>query len=629
MLGGSVHVQAVAEGLAALGHDVHVAVQAGGDWPAGPVHWHQMAPPFGRAELRWMRQGGVKALARDVRADVIMERYHNFGGEGVLAARRARRARRARGQRTCDRLSRVQQSPARSRPARRADAAVARSDLPADVALRDAGGRHPAGVGGSREGARGRMGRRRSRFRPDAPRHRAVRPQSAAARSPCLPAPSGRGTARSISRRRWRGCMQAGDRSLRRVFIGDGPERDAAERVARDLPAVQFTGALPHDRLPAALAHADIGVAPFDPSRHAPLRLGFYWSPAEDLRVHGRRVCRSSRRHCPASRVSSSTGAKACSTIRGSARARPRDQDPGRPRSAARMGAAARARVVRDFSWEAHCRAARARACRRWRPRERAAARAARHRRVPADLRRQRLEHVRAGARARCARPPRRGRQGRRVRTDAACSTAPVRRLPRHRVLPAGRERSRSSATTEERAAVGVARAIPAHPPAARAALDIVHGQHVMTTVPSIRGGERDRHAGGGHGPRLLAGLLLVGSHLRSVAAGIVSGVLGGHDDALRASRAPARAPSPPGRSIPYMRANLQTKRRRWRSAVRSSRRAMPSRATSARARRSSRPDAALYDSESGRHGAARRGARAAAAADGGARTCSTPASSP
>ena len=55
-LGGSVHVQSVAEGLAALGHDVHVAVQSGGEWPAGRVRWHQMAPPLGRAELRWMRQ---------------------------------------------------------------------------------------------------------------------------------------------------------------------------------------------------------------------------------------------------------------------------------------------------------------------------------------------------------------------------------------------------------------------------------------------------------------------------------------------------------------------------------------------------------------------------------------------
>src|SRR5580765_2798358 len=86
-IGGSVHVQAVAEGLAAIGHDVHVAVQPGGPWPAGGVHWHAMAPPLGRPQLRWLRRGAVRALARDMRADVIIERYYNFGGEGVLAAR--------------------------------------------------------------------------------------------------------------------------------------------------------------------------------------------------------------------------------------------------------------------------------------------------------------------------------------------------------------------------------------------------------------------------------------------------------------------------------------------------------------------------------------------------------------
>ena len=36
-LGGSVHVHAVAEGLAQLGHDVHVAARPGGAWPAGRV----------------------------------------------------------------------------------------------------------------------------------------------------------------------------------------------------------------------------------------------------------------------------------------------------------------------------------------------------------------------------------------------------------------------------------------------------------------------------------------------------------------------------------------------------------------------------------------------------------------
>jgi hypothetical protein len=86
-LGGSVHVQAVADGLAALGHEVHVATQAGGEWPAGRVTWHRLGPPLGRAQLRWMRKHAVVDLARATKADVIMERYYNFGGEGVFAAK--------------------------------------------------------------------------------------------------------------------------------------------------------------------------------------------------------------------------------------------------------------------------------------------------------------------------------------------------------------------------------------------------------------------------------------------------------------------------------------------------------------------------------------------------------------
>ena len=48
--GGSVHVTAVAEGLAALGHEVHVLVTPGdGPMPgASGVHWIAMPPPLGR-----------------------------------------------------------------------------------------------------------------------------------------------------------------------------------------------------------------------------------------------------------------------------------------------------------------------------------------------------------------------------------------------------------------------------------------------------------------------------------------------------------------------------------------------------------------------------------------------------
>ena len=50
-------------------------------------------------------------------------------------------------------------------------------------------------------------------------------------------------------------------------------------RPPRALDGVIFTGALPHDQMPACLAACDFGVAPFDPETHPALSLGFYWSP--------------------------------------------------------------------------------------------------------------------------------------------------------------------------------------------------------------------------------------------------------------------------------------------------------------------------------------------------------------
>ena len=61
----------------------------------GPVHWIAMSPPFGAKELRWLRTRRVRRLvARRCGPTSIIERYYNFGGEGILAARGARRARR-------------------------------------------------------------------------------------------------------------------------------------------------------------------------------------------------------------------------------------------------------------------------------------------------------------------------------------------------------------------------------------------------------------------------------------------------------------------------------------------------------------------------------------------------------
>ena len=87
--GGSVHVTSVAEGLAALGHQVDVLTTRGnGPFPAGAARWHPMAPPLGLRHLRFLRAPAVRAFAEQLRADVIIERYYNFGGEGIEAAKR-------------------------------------------------------------------------------------------------------------------------------------------------------------------------------------------------------------------------------------------------------------------------------------------------------------------------------------------------------------------------------------------------------------------------------------------------------------------------------------------------------------------------------------------------------------
>jgi len=354
-LGGSVHVRAVAEGLAALGHEVHVAAQPGGAFPAGSVTWHALAPPFGQTHLRWARRGAVEALGRQIGAALVMERYHNFGGEGVLAARRLRvpavlevnapvidypGSAKSR----FDRALLVEPMRRwRERLCRLTDLFVTptRNILPRWVDRRrvleiEWG----ADVDDFRPGATGPLPFSRD------PDH-----------ITCVFA----GAFRS-----WHGVAQltaaltrlhaAGDQRFGALLIGDGPERARAERAARDVPAIRFTGAMAHDMLPAALACGDIGVAPFDPHRHGPLQLGFYWSPLKifEYMATGLPVV------APALPRLKGLITNGCEGLL---------YDPRDPRSLdralvaladrrtrERMGAAARERVVRDFSWDAHCR---------------------------------------------------------------------------------------------------------------------------------------------------------------------------------------------------------------------------------------------------------------------------------
>jgi glycosyltransferase involved in cell wall biosynthesis len=140
------------------------------------------------------------------------------------------------------------------------------------------------------------------------------------------------------------------------VFVGTGPEWSAVRDAAAGLRGVVFTGALPHEAMPAALAAADIGVAPFDPSRHKALSLDFFWSPlkvfeymASGLPVVAPRIERlaSLVEHGREGLLYDGADPGALPATLGSLALEPERR--------LALGTAARARVERDFSWRAHC----------------------------------------------------------------------------------------------------------------------------------------------------------------------------------------------------------------------------------------------------------------------------------
>ena len=86
--GGSVHVHEVSSELAKRGHEVHAVVQDRGEGDrAGDgysIHRIRWSPPH--RFFRFRARPQVKTLIDRLKPDVLMERYYNFGGEGILEA---------------------------------------------------------------------------------------------------------------------------------------------------------------------------------------------------------------------------------------------------------------------------------------------------------------------------------------------------------------------------------------------------------------------------------------------------------------------------------------------------------------------------------------------------------------
>ncbi len=374
-VGGSTHVVEVCRGLAARGHEILAVVGPRADGGSRAAGVWALAGGDGRAFVansrlpRTLSLGLLPMLERLGAAfgpDVVMERYYNFAGAGLLYARRHRLGSLLEVNAPLydppgtpkDRLDR-----ALGRPLRRWAAWQARAADRIVTPLATTAGpfARPGQIVEAPWGANTDL------FDPTR-----LDPAAVAATRAALGIPLGVPViAFSGSFRPWHGVAALLDAlrgllparpDLHALLIGDGPERPALAAAVRGWGAagdrVIFAGRLPYAEVPRHLAVADIGVAPFEPARHPALRhFGFYWSPLKVFEYGAMglptvcpaippldRIVRDGREGRLYREGDRAGLAAALAALL---------DDPAGRRA---MGRAARERVVSRYSWAAHCR---------------------------------------------------------------------------------------------------------------------------------------------------------------------------------------------------------------------------------------------------------------------------------
>ena len=272
--GGSVHVHEVSRELAKRGHEVHAVVLDRGEGDSRgdgySIHRIRWFPPH--RFFRFRARPQVAALIDRLKPDVLMERYYNFGGEGILAAQAA----------SIPSLLEVN-SPVvdhrgslkalldaalitrplrgyRERLVRAASALISPLKEIVPVFARDK--THVVTWGANVEA-----------FHPGR-RSEARRQSWGAAPETCVVLFSG-------SHRPWHGVetLLAAARLLKdrsdAVFVLAGGDNAG---VAIDFRG-RLLGRVPYEDMPEVTASADISVAPYDRSKLPSLELGFFWSP--------------------------------------------------------------------------------------------------------------------------------------------------------------------------------------------------------------------------------------------------------------------------------------------------------------------------------------------------------------
>jgi starch synthase len=275
--GGSVHVHEVSSELAKRGHSIDAVVLDQGEESGGMrndlgyrIHRIAWWPPH--RFFRFRARSRITDLIDRVKPDVVMERYYNFGGEGIRAAESARIPsllevnspivdHRGSWKARLDAAMIV-------RPMRRYRESLVRSASALISPLREIvppfahAKTHLVTWGANVES-----------FQPGK-RSEARRKAWGASASTCVILFSG-------SHRPWHGVHTLLDaaRELRNredlLFVLAGGDRAG---VASDFNG-RFLGRVPYADMPEVTASADVSAAPYDRSRLPSLELGFFWSP--------------------------------------------------------------------------------------------------------------------------------------------------------------------------------------------------------------------------------------------------------------------------------------------------------------------------------------------------------------
>lgn len=351
--GGSVHVQEVAEGLAARGHELHAVVRGRSDAAragrVGAVSYHGVDWTPALGAFRWRARTQVARLLDELRPDALMERYYNFGGEGVLSA----------AERGVPVLLEVN-SPVLDhpgswkaaldaallvRPMRRYRERLCRAAGALVTPLLEI---VPAFARPKTEVVT--WGANVASFHPGR-RRQALRDELGVPRDAVAVVFCG-------SFRPWHGVdvLEAAARLLAAraelffVLVG-GPERGPGQGYRG-----QRLGVVDYARMPDLLAACDIGVAPYDTRRLRQLRLGFYWSPLKVFEYMASGLPTVTIARAPLTEIVRA-GQEALHFREGDAGDLARALVALAEDAALRqhLGASARERVVARYSWACHC----------------------------------------------------------------------------------------------------------------------------------------------------------------------------------------------------------------------------------------------------------------------------------